>query len=92
MIGVTVVKLFDEVPYVGVITVFNKMTDDNEVDGCYTIEFEDGGELELEFEKLHVTEWKKLDRRQVLWLDEKHKKVHTLCPYSFILKPFTVKP
>ena len=60
MIGDTVVKLFDKVPYAGVITSFN------EVNGYYTIEFEDGGELDLEFDQLRVADLKKIDRRQVL--------------------------
>ena len=69
MIGKNVVKLFDGVPYVGKIVSFD--TDDE----FYNVEYEDGDREDLEFHELRVGEWRPLDRRSVLWLDEKHKKV-----------------
>lgn len=72
MIGTTVVKLFGGVPYVGKITkYYPDPTDDDQ----YQVVYEDGDEEDLEFHELRVAEWCQLDRRQVLWLDEKHKKV-----------------
>ena len=76
MIGVKVVKLFDGVPYVGRIISFDP------VEKYYKVKYyADDDEQELEFGELRVDEWKKLDRRQVLWLDEKHKKVLTSHPH-----------
>ena len=69
MIGKKVVKLFGGVPYVGTISSFDTETK------FYKIRYEDGDGEDLEFHELRVVEWRPLDRRCVLWLDEKHKKV-----------------
>ena len=71
MIGKVVVKLFDGVPYIGKIT---RYTPDEDGD-LYHVIYEDGDSEDLEFGELRVDEWRPLDRRQVLWLDEKHKMV-----------------
>ena len=71
MVGKLVTKLFDGVPYVGRITAHYPDPDGDQ----YNVVYEDGDSHDLEFTELRVEEWCKLDRRQVLWLDEKHKKV-----------------
>ena len=73
MIGKTVVRLFDGVPYVGEITKYYPDPDGDP--DQYKVVYEDGDAEDLEYDELRVPEWRQLDRRQVLWLDEKHKKV-----------------
>ena len=73
MVGKRVVKLFDGAPFVGKITAI-----DVEEEGgaeLYHVKYEDGDEEDLHWNELFVDKWTKIDRRQVLWLDEKHKKV-----------------
>ena len=65
MIGKTVVKLFDDVPYVG------KITSYDDAKKWYKVTYEDGDEEELNFRELRVPAWKKIHRLAVLWLDEK---------------------
>ena len=72
MVGKTVVKLFDDVPYVGKITEFHP---DPDAEDLYHVLYEDGDAEDLFYKELFVKEWPKLDRHQILWLDEKHKKV-----------------
>ena len=72
MVGKTVVKLFDDVPYVGKITEFHP---DPDAEDHYHVLYEDGDAEDLFYNELFVKEWPKLDRHQILWLDEKHKKV-----------------
>ena len=69
MVGKTIVKLFEGKPFVGKITSYDP------VEKYYKVLYEDGDQQELEWHELRVEEWPKIDRRQVLWLDEKHKKV-----------------
>ena len=69
MIGNKVVKLFGGVPYVGTISSFDTESK------FYKVGYEDGDGEDLEFHELRVAEWRPLDRRSVMWLDEKHKKV-----------------
>ena len=92
MIGVKVVRLFDGVPFVGTIIEFDTAEKFYKV--YYKSEDAPNDEAsdmeELEFDELRVSEWKKLDRRQVLWLDEKHKKVCALTPSSPSLTIFTL--
>ena len=71
MVGKRVVKLFDGVSYVVRITTHYPDPDGDQ----YNVVYDDGDSHDLEFNELRVAEWRKLDRRQVLWLDEKHKKV-----------------
>ena len=78
MVGTTVVKLFDGKPFVGIITCYD--ADEK----YYQVTYSDGDQEELEFGQLRVPEWHQLNRRQVLWLDEKHKKVY-YCSYCVSL-------
>ena len=71
MVGKTVVKLFDDEPYVGEIKEHYPDPDGDQ----YKVVYEDGDTEDLEFDELRVPEWPALDRRSILWLDEKHKKV-----------------
>ena len=79
MVGTTVVKLFDGKPFVGTITFYD--ADEK----YYQVTYSDGDQEELEFGQLRVPEWHQLNRRQVLWLDEKHKKVCECIYYVSLL-------
>ena len=65
MVGKTVVKLFDKVPYVGEITNFDPRTK------WYKVVYKDGDQEDMTYRELRVREWPKIDRLSVLWLDEK---------------------
>ena len=65
MIGKTVVKLFDGVPYVGKVVAFDHRKK------WYKVRYSDGAEEELTYRELQVREWQKIPRCNVLWLDEK---------------------
>ena len=79
MVGTTVVKLFDGKPFVGTITFYDAE------EKYYQVTYSDGDQEELEFDQLRVPEWPQLNRRQVLWLDEKHKKVCKCIYYVSLL-------
>lgn len=69
MVGVPVVKLFGGVPYTGKVIAYDP------AEKYYKVRYDDGDENELEYHELRIKEWKRIDRRAVLWCDEKHKKV-----------------
>jgi len=65
MVGVTVVRLFDGVPFCGKITSYDDKAK------WYKVTYADGDVEELAFRQLRVKEWKRIHRDSVLWLDEK---------------------
>ena len=93
MIGKTVCKWFDdeetgeEKLFVGKIVSYNARKK------WYRVVYSDGDVEELTFNKLRISEWKKIPRDSVLWLDEKvchtlyagcnyNRNSHTLCTPS----------
>ena len=74
MVGTRVVKLFtndtgSDVEYTGYIKSYDAE------DNWYRVEYTDGDKEDMSFAELRVPAWKPIDRRSVLWLDEKHKKI-----------------
>ena len=69
MVGKLVIKLFGGKPYKGIITSYDHSH------RWYHVVYEDEDEEDLTWRQLFVSEWRKLDRRQILWLDEKHKRI-----------------
>ena len=69
MVGKRVCRQFEGNWWVGRITKYDADED------VYMVEYEDGDKEELDYADLFVPEWQKIDRNQVLWVDEKHKKV-----------------
>ena len=69
MIGKTVVKMFGDEVYMGNIVSFDPRHK------WYRVHYEDGDSEDLNFRELRVPAWPVIKRDQVLWLDEKHKKI-----------------
>ena len=70
MIGTRVVKIFeDDIAYTGWVKAYDAE------EGWYKVVYDDGDEEDMTLHELRVPEWKPIDRRSVLWLDEKHKEI-----------------
>ena len=69
MMGVRVVKLFDGTPFVGKVVSYDVRKK------WYTVLYSDGDSEELTLRELRVKQWPRIDRRAVLWLDEKVSRV-----------------
>ena len=75
MVGTRVVKLFtngagSDVEYTGYLKSYYDVENN-----WYHVKYTDGDEEDLSFTELRVPAWKPIDRRSVLWLDEKHKEI-----------------
>ena len=71
MIGTRVVKIFDDdIAYTGWVTAY-----DEEEDWYHVVYDADGDQEDMTLDELRVSKWTRIDRRSVLWLDEKHKEI-----------------